>query len=133
MFSSARGFRDSTFLGPPTSTPWSRERSRILATASCDESIQYFGLCFPIRWSELTTWPEQWWMLSPPELEQLQAGFSRIATSAPCRFIGPRPNKREGEHKSLSSLIRMNNRLRRDREKPSSPLTNLKVQGAEQE
>ena len=47
MPSSPRGFRGFTSSGPPTSTPWNPERSRILATASCEESTRCFGPCFP--------------------------------------------------------------------------------------
>src|ERR1700676_2085866 len=41
-------------------------------------------------------------------------------------------NKREDEHESLSSLIRMNNRVRRDPKNPSEALTILKGQSVEQ-
>src|SRR3984885_8163624 len=73
-------------------------------------------------------------MSSLPEQEQLQARFSRIATSVPwsVRFINCMSNNREDEHESLSSLIRMNNRVRRDRKKPSEALTILKGQSAKQ-
>src|SRR5580658_8112070 len=72
-------------------------------------------------------------MLSLPEQERLQARFSKIATSAPwpVRFIDSMPNKREGEHKVLGSLIRMQNRLPRGRKKPGKPLAISKDQGAE--
>ena len=40
-------------------------------------------------------------------------------------------NRREDEHEILSSLIRMNNRVRRDPKKPSEALTILKGQGLE--
>jgi PAS domain S-box-containing protein len=42
------------------------------------------------------------------------------------------PNKREDEHESLSSLIRMNNRVRRNRQKPIEALTILTGQSVEQ-
>src|SRR5580692_5880753 len=73
-------------------------------------------------------------MLSLPEQERLQAKSSRIATSAlwSVRFIDPTPNRREGEHKRLSSRICMHNRLREDRKKPSEQLADLNGQGAEQ-
>src|ERR1700739_1205257 len=79
------------------------------------------------------TWPGRWWMLSLPEQEPLQAKSSRIATSAPwsVRFIDCMSNRREDEHEILSSLIRMNNRVRRDPKKPSEELTILKGQGLE--
>src|ERR1700760_905186 len=71
------------------------------------------------------------WLL--PEQEQLQARFSRIATSAPwsVRFIDCKSNMREDEHESLSSLIRMNNRERRDRNKTGEALTILKGRSVE--
>src|ERR1700739_1278748 len=79
------------------------------------------------------TWPGRWWMLSLPEQEPLQAKSSRNATSAPwsVRFIDCMSNRREDEHEILSSLIRMNNRVRRDPKKPSEALTILKGQGLE--
>src|SRR6201998_1912872 len=79
------------------------------------------------------TWPGRWWMLSLPEQEPLQAKSSRIATSAPwsVRFIDCMSNRREDEHEILSSLIRMNNRVRRDPKKPSEALTIPKGQGLE--
>src|SRR6201998_1562528 len=79
------------------------------------------------------TWPGRWWMLSLPEQEPLQAKSSTVATSAPwsVRFIDCMSNRREDEHEILSSLIRMNNRVRRDPKKPSEALTIPKGQGLE--
>src|ERR1700733_4669711 len=69
-------------------------------------------------------------MLSRTEQGRLQAGFSKIATSAPCsvRFIDPRMKKRKVEHRMLGSFARLRDRWRRIGKQPGGALTIPKIQ-----